>query len=321
MLEDLKKKLPGLKENEPLASHTTFKIGGPAKFYYPANNSDELLKAVKAADFFGLPYAIIGWGSNLIVADAGYDGLVIKLNSDNYTIDGNEITAEAGLNLSRLVGAASQAGLTGLEFAVGIPGTVGGAAIGNAGAFGQSFGDLVKSVEIYDNGKVRKISREKMNYGYRESAYKHSAAVILSVTISLKQGNAKTIGEKMMEIISARKNLPYEPSAGCIFKNINLDEIKFDHGRVLKELEISEDEWKKITSHGKLPVAYIIDRLGMKGEVIGGCRISDKHCAFFVNDGECKAEHVMMLISKVKMKVRNQLGIQLQEEVKYLGFE
>ena len=320
MLDQLTKKLGDVRENELMANHTTFKIGGPAKFYYRAKNSQQLLKAVKAAESFALPYAIIGWGSNILVADAGYDGLVIQNSSDNFVIEGNEITADAGLNLSRLVGVATQAGLSGLEFCAGIPGTVGGATAGNAGAYGQSFGQLVKMVKIYDQGKIKKISREKMNFSYRDSAYKHSSAVILSVTIGLEPASSESIRVKVMATISGRKKLPTEPSAGCIFKNIELNKIEYDREKILRVLEISEAEWKKITSRGKLSVGYVIERLGLKNETIGGCRISDKHCAFFINTGQCTAEQVMMLISAIKMKVRNKLGLQLQEEIKYLGF-
>src|SRR3989339_282517 len=139
MFDKLNKKLPGLKNNEPMANHTTFKIGGPARYFYVANNSEELLKAVKAAEELSLPHFIFGWGSNLLVSDQGYEGLMIKATSQNFEIKDQEIWVEAGVNLSRLVGEAAKSGLTGLEFASGIPGTLGGAIRGNAGAYGQGF--------------------------------------------------------------------------------------------------------------------------------------------------------------------------------------
>lgn len=321
MLNQLIQKLGEVKENEPLANHTTFKIGGPARYFYIAKDSRELLTAIWTAEKFNLPYFILGWGSNLLVSDQGFNGLVIKTTSNNFAIKGEEIFAEAGVNLSRLVGEATQAGLTGLEFAAGIPGTVGAAARGNAGAYGSGFGDLVTGLEVYKDGKMQNLRQEDMAYHYRDSILKHGQGVILSVKIKLQKSNFKEVQKKVIEIIKQRKEkLPWEPSAGCIFKNIELDKIEIDKEKIIKELDITEIEWQKATQYGKLPIGYIIDCLGLKGKIIGGCQISEKHCAFFINTDQAKAEHVMMLISDVKMRVRNQLGIQLQEEVQYLGF-
>jgi len=321
MLSQLQQKLGTVKENEPMANHTTFKIGGPAKYFYVAKNSDELLLAVKTAQDLNLPYFILGWGSNLVVADNGFAGLVIKTLSENFEVRGEEIFAEAGVNLSRLVGEAARAGLTGLEFASGIPGTVGGAARGNAGAYGKGFGDVIKKVKVYQNGQVQELTKEEMKYSYRQSLVKQTGGIILSVVVGLKNGDSQTIHAEVLKIIKDRNDkLPYEPSAGCIFQNIELDKVAIDPQKAIKELDITEKEWQEATAFGKLPIGFVIDHLGLKNKTIGGCKISDKHCAFFINTGEAKAEHVMMLISDVKMRVRNQLGAQIQEEVQYLGF-
>jgi len=321
MINKLRGKLGEVKENESLALHTTFKIGGPAKYFYSAQNSRELLTAVWAAEKFNLPFFILGWGSNLLVADAGFDGLVIKSTSNNFVVKGEEVFAESGVNLSRLVGEAAKAGLSGLEFAAGIPGTVGGAARGNAGAYGQSFGDLVTGLEVYQDGKNKNFRKEDMDYHYRDSILKHGKGVILSVKIKLQKSESKTVQDEVIRIIKQRKEkLPWEPSAGCIFKNIDLNDPAVSKERIIKELEITEAEWQEATKHGKLPVAFVFDHLDLKGKKIGGCLISEKHAAFFINTDQAKAEHVIMLISDVKMRVRNQLGIQLQEEVQYLGF-
>ncbi|MFA6254719.1 MAG: UDP-N-acetylmuramate dehydrogenase [Patescibacteria group bacterium] len=321
MLSQLQQKLGTVKENEPMANHTTFKIGGPAKYFYVAKNSDELLLAVKTAQDLNLPYFILGWGSNLVVADNGFAGLVIKTLSENFEVRGEEIFAEAGVNLSRLVGEAARAGLTGLEFASGIPGTVGGAARGNAGAYGKGFGDVIKKVKVYQNGQVQELTKEEMKYSYRQSLVKQTGGIILSVVVGLKNGDSQAIHAEVLKIIKDRNDkLPYEPSAGCIFQNIELDKVAIDPQKAIKELDITEKEWQEATAFGKLPIGFVIDHLGLKNKTIGGCKISDKHCAFFINTGEAKAEHVMMLISDVKMRVRNQLGAQIQEEVQYLGF-
>ena len=322
MSEELKQKLGSeLKENEILAQHTTFKIGGPAKYFYIAKSSQDLLKAVKLAQELNINYFILGWGSNILVSDSGFDGLVIKSTSDNYKIEGDKIIVDAGFNLSKLVGVAAQAGLAGLEKFAGIPATVGGAARGNAGAFGVGLGDKIIELEIYKDGKTKKISQPEMKYNYRDSLLKHEQGIILSVVIKLEKGNSDEIKNKVNEILKERKEkLPIEPSAGCVFKNCEIDKTKIDVDNAIKELEITREEWDKATKHGKLPIGFIIDNLGLKGKSIGGAKVSEQHGSFIVNTGNAKAEHVMMLISDIKMRVRNQLGIQIQEEIQYVGF-
>jgi UDP-N-acetylmuramate dehydrogenase len=256
-----------------------------------------------------------------LVSDNGFDGLVIKSSSDNVEVSGQEIRAESGLNLSRLVGLALQNSLVGLETLIGIPGTVGGAAFGNAGAYGVSFSKLIKEVEIYQAGVIKKLSAKEMNFDYRDSVLKYKPGIVLAVTVKLEPGDKKEIQAKAVKLAIERKQkLPTEPSAGCIFKNIKLDKVQLDVPRVIKELDITEAEWQKLTIHGKLSVAFVLDRLGLKGKIIGGCQISPKHANFFINLGNAKAEHVIMMISDVKMRVRNQLTVQLQEEIRYLGF-
>jgi UDP-N-acetylmuramate dehydrogenase len=321
MVNKLKKILPGIVKNEPMSRHTTFKIGGPAKYFCLAKNSRELLKAAQAAEELNLSYFILGWGSNLLVSDQGYDGLIIKSVSDQYQIKGREIWAESGLNLSRLVGLAAQSGLSGLEKLAGVPGTVGGAARGNAGAYGVSFGDLIKQVELYQAGQIKKISHSEMQYHYRDSLLKHQAGVILAVTLKLSLSEQRNLQPEVIKVIKERNGrLPLEPSAGCIFKNIDLGQVQIDETKVRHELDITQTEWLDATKHGKLSVAYIIERLDLKGKRIGDCQISEKHGAFFVNLGHARAQDVIMLISDIKMRVRNQLGIQLEEEIQYLGF-
>jgi len=309
-----------VKENEILALHTTFKIGGPAKYFYVAHDSSQLLRAVKSAEKLNIPYVILGWGSNVLVSDDGFPGLVIKSTSDRYEISGQEISAEAGFSLNRLVGLAAQAGLSGLEQFVGIPSSVGGAARGNAGAFGVGLGDRILWVEVYQDGKIKKFSQTEMEYAYRESRLKHEPGIILSVMMKLEKTDPALIQQKVIEKIKSRKNIPLEPSAGCVFKNCELDKIQIDESRIVKELDVTLEEWREATKFKKLPIGYIVDRLGLKGKIIGGAKVSEKHGAFIVNIGTARAEHVLMLISDIKMEVRNKLGIQLQEEIEYIGF-
>jgi len=200
------KEFSGIRKNVPLAPYTTFKIGGPAKYFYEAKSKEDLVKAIKAAKETGLPFFILGGGSNVLVSDKGFDGLVIKLQATSYKLpqprqakrggQATKIVADAGVLLSKLVDESARAGLTGLEWAVGIPGTVGGAVRGNAGAFGVSMSDVVKNIRNYED-------------------------VILSVELELKKGDREKSKKMIKEYLEYRdKRHPLEyPSAGCIFKN------------------------------------------------------------------------------------------------------
>lgn len=322
MIDKLREKIsPEVKENEILAPYTTFKIGGPAKYFFVAKDSRDLLKAVKVAEELNLNYVIIGWGSNILVSDNGFDGLVIKAANGNYEIRGEEIYAESGISLAKLVGIATQEGLTGLESFTGIPSSFGGAVRGNAGAFGKSMADIIIEVEVYKDGKIKKYSNQDMKFSYRDSVIKHESGVVLSAIIKLAKGDPKEIKDKVVEISLERKGgHPKDPSAGCIFKNCELDKAQIDEERVIKELDISKEEWEEATKHGKLPIGFIIDHLGLKGKKIGGAQIAEQHGSFILNVEDAKAEHVIMMISDIKMRVRNQLGIGLAEEVQYIGF-
>ncbi|MDX9893305.1 MAG: UDP-N-acetylmuramate dehydrogenase [Patescibacteria group bacterium] len=321
MSEELKNILPGLQTAVSLAEYNTYKIGGLAKYFYIAKSKDDLLKAIQAAKQAGVEYTIIGWGSNILVADSGYDGLVIKNSSSVIAAEGEIIEAESGVNLASLIGFATRQGLSGLEFAAGIPGTLGGAIYGNAGAYGSSFSSVVQEVEVYQDGEVKKFSNEEMKFDYRHSILKERPGIILSVKMKLTPKNPKEIQSKVIETIKGRNaKLPAEPSCGCVFKNIDLSKVEINKAKVIKALDINEEEWEQAIRHGKLSVGYVIEKLGLKDKKIGGCQISPKHASYLINIEHAKAEHVVMLISDIKMRVRDELGIQLQEEVQYLGF-
>lgn len=258
------KKLPGIKKNVRLASYTTFKIGGPAQYFFIAKTNDDLIKAIKAAKEENRSYFILGGASNLLVSDEGFKGLVIKAENSSFEIKDNLIKTEAGAKLDDLVKASIKANLTGLEWAVGIPGTIGGAVKVNASAFGHDMKEIVKKIK------------------------KHQQ-VILSVELVLKKNGNKNLVKEHLDY--RKKNHPQEPSAGCIFKN--------PPGQ----------------SAGQL-----IDEAGFKGRKIGKAMVSEKHANFIINLGQAKAEHVIILISLIKQKVRNKFGIQLMEEIQYLGF-
>jgi UDP-N-acetylmuramate dehydrogenase len=321
MIDQLRKQLgPTVLEQESLAAHVTFQLGGPAKYFYPAHSADELYRALVAAEQLVIPYLVLGIGSNVIIADTGFDGLVIQVQGGTITVDGTSVVAEAGAPLGDLVVACTNAGLAGVERLAGIPSTVGGAVRGNAGAYGQSIGDVVAEVTIFANGKKETLDRAAMQFGYRDSILKHQSGVLLSARLQLAAGDStalKTINE---ETIEKRRRFPTEPSAGCIFKNIELDKVAVDVERVKRVLELTDEEWREVTKFGKLPTGFILQRMQYGGQKRGGVQMSDKHCAYMIKVGDARAEHAIMFISEMKMRVRNELGIQLQEEVQYVGF-
>jgi UDP-N-acetylmuramate dehydrogenase len=286
-------KLKGIKESVKLAPYTTFKIGGPAKYFYIAKTIDNLVKAVQIARELKISYFVLGGGSNILVSDKGFDGLVIKIKDLRPEIKDATITAGAGLALAKLVDASIKEGLTGLEWAIGIPGTVGGAVRNNAGAFGQNMGDMIESVRVLRGFGPVKLNNKQCQFGYRDSIFKHNKDIILEVKLKLRKGDKKESKRLIGQYLSRRKEtqpLKY-PSAGCVFKN---------------------------------PAGYsagqLIDKCGLKAKQIGGAQISQLHANFIINRGRAKARHVVELIEFIKQKVKDTFNIELEEEIEYVGF-
>ena len=311
----IEKKLPGVKKNILLKNYTTFLIGGPAKYFFQAKTKRDLILAVKIAKKFRLPFFVLGGGSNLLVSDKGFKGLVIKIRNSKFEIlngarrrrEGggmvsSKIFTEAGTLLGHLVNATTRVGLTGLEWAVGIPGTVGGAVRGNAGAFRKSMKDIIKTVEAFDTktGKIKILKNKDCKFGYRDSIFKKNKnLIILSAVLQLKKGRhppatrKKKIKNKIKKNLKQRKETqPLNfPSAGSIFQN----PPGFSAGE-------------------------LIEKCGLKGKRIGNVKIFEKHANFIVNLGGGKGKDVMGLIKIIKNKVKNKFGIVLEEEVQFLGF-
>jgi len=324
------KGLFGVQKNIPLKKYTTFKIGGPAKYFFVAKNKADLIKAIKVAknlnpspfpkgDRVKLPFFILGGGSNLLVSDKGFNGLLIKTLNTKYKILNTKIMAEAGMMLSHLVDVTANTGLTGLEWAVGIPGTVGGAISGNAGAFGKSIADIIKEVEVFDTQteKIKIFKKEDFKFGYRNSIFKENPhLIILSATLQLKRGRHPPATRKKKIKNKIRKNLEQRkktqplnfPSAGSVFKN----PVAFSAG------ELGEEDK---SSSSRLAAARLIEECGLKGKRVGNVKISEKHANFIVNLGQGKAEDVIKLIKLIKKEVKKKFGIELEEEICYLGFK
>jgi len=293
----LKKLLPEVRENVSLKKFSTFKIGGEAEFFFIASKKDDLIKSIRLARNFKLPFFILGNGSNLLISDRGFKGLVIKLEDRDYRSKGNKIYAKAGISLGQLVTVALKNNLMGLEWAVGIPGTLGGAIYGNAGAFGKSMSNIIQEVEIYDikSRKIKALKNKDCKFDYRESIFKNNKnLIIISAKLRLKKGNKEKIKQKMEAYLNHRiETQPLNfPSIGSIFKN----------------------------PKGKF-AAEMIEKCGLKGEKIGGVKISEKHANFIINPGKGRARDVVKLINLIKEKVRKKFRVNLKEEILYLGFK
>ena len=305
-----------IKKNVSLRNFTTFKIGGRAKYFLLAKNEEELIKGIDFAKKKKLPFFILGGGSNLLISDKGYNGLVIKIVNSKYKILGNKIHTEAGVPLSLIVNNAIKQGLTGLEWAVGIPGTIGGAIRGNAGVSEASIADIVKKVIVLEKEKINKYKNKDCKWGYRESIFKKKKnLIILFIEIQLKKGNKKKIQEKIKKYLNYRKaNQPLNFfSAGSIFKNKRL---KIKDKKLLKEFP----ELKEFNKKGIIPSGYLVEKLGLKGEKIGKVQISKKHANFIINKGGGRASDVLKLIKLIKDKVKKKFKIKLEEEIQFLGF-
>lgn len=315
--QQLKKILPGLRKNVLLKNYTTFRIGGPARYFLKAETKKDLIQAIRIAKRHNLPFFILGGGSNLLVSDKGFGGIVIKTQLSDYQIKGSEIFTEAGTTLSLLVHESAKRNLTGFEWAAGIPGTIGGAVRGNAGAFGGETKDVVKEVEVLNlkNLKTENIKNSDCQFGYRESIFKKRRNfIILSVILKLEKNNKKKIKETTKKYLIYRKERhPQEPSAGSVFKNIGIDKLKRDF---LKKFPKA----KKVIKEKTLPAAFLINQCQLTGKKIGKAQISKDHPNFIINVGDARAEDVKKLINLTKKKVKSKFGIILKEEIHFLGF-
>ncbi len=279
----------------PMSKYTYMQVGGTASIVAFVNNAKELIAAIREANNQCIKYVVIGNGSNVIFSDKGFDGLVIiTKNMKNFTLEGNVIKADCGAPLSKLAVAAQKSELTGLEFAYGIPGTVGGGLFMNAGAFGGNISDVVVSSICYDptNDCIRKIDLDEHEFKYRESIYsKNPHLIILAVMLELAPGRMSDIISQMNKNVRTRKEKqPLEyPSAGSVFKR---------------------------------PVGYyageMIEKSGLKGYRIGGAEVSEKHAGFIINRGNATADDVMSLIDHIKKTVYDNYEVELECEVRYI---
>ena len=282
---------------EPMAKHTSFRIGGPADVLAQPADEAELAALLKRAGEHAVPVTLVGNGSNLLVRDKGIRGLVIKLSNifSSITVDGNVMTFGSGISLAMASKKAASLSLSGLEFAVGIPGTSGGAVYMNAGGYDGEMAKVVTCVRVMDmQGKISELQASELDFAYRHTALQNSGWIVISVTVALQPGEAESIAAKMADFSQRRiSKQPLElPSAGSMFKR---------------------------------PPGYfagtLIEQTGLKGYTVGGAQVSQKHAGFVVNVGGATAKDVLQLISDVQSKVFAAHGVRLEPEVLVLGEE
>ena len=280
------------KENEPLAAHCTFKIGGPARLFVQPADRAQLCRAVALCKAQGVRYYLLGNGSNILFADEGYNGAVLDVSSmqDAVEVHGTQLTAGAGVRLSALCKTALEHGLTGLEFAYGIPGTVGGAVYMNAGAYGGEMKDVLQSVRyLTQDGDIVEAETAVLDLSYRHSIFEENGGCILSAMFHLKRGDPDAIKARMNELMAKRveKQPLDKPSAGSTFKR---------------------------------PVgafaAALIDQCGLRGYRLGGAAVSEKHCGFVVNMGGATCADVLALCDEVRAIVKKKTGYELEKEIR-----
>ncbi|WP_455716262.1 UDP-N-acetylmuramate dehydrogenase [Anaerosporobacter sp.] len=301
MLNDINQKLKAILSeenivrNEPLAKHTTFKIGGPADYFVTPENKDQLKLVIQVCTESNTPYYIIGKGSNLLVGDKGYKGVIIQIYKkfNRIEFDNNIVTAGAGVMLSRLAREAAEHGLAGLQGESGIPGTLGGAVAMNAGAYGYEIKDYIKSATVISqDGELLTLNKEELQLGYRTSIVQKNSYVVLEATFELSSGKKEDILEEIKEFDKKRaEKQPLEfPSAGSTFKR---------------------------------PEGYFAGKLimdaGLRGYRVGDIMVSEKHCGFVVNVGNGTASEVRQLISDVQRIVYEKNQVMLEPEVRFLG--
>ncbi len=281
---------------EPMAGHNTFRIGGEADCFLQLENETQLKGVQRYLGLAGIPFFVLGNGSNLLVSDSGYRGVVLQIGQlmSDIRVEGCRITAKAGATLAQAARAAAEHGLTGLEFASGIPGTVGGGVVMNAGAYGGEMAQVAELVKVVSGeGEILELDNDTMEFGYRTSSIKNHPFTVTEVVFRLERGDREAVRRKMEELAARRREKqPLEyPSAGSTFKR-------------------PEGHFA-----GKL-----IMEAGLRGFQIGGARVSDKHCGFVVNMGDATAQDVRDVIARVQEQVKDRFHVELEPEVIFLGW-
>ncbi len=311
-----------IRENEPLATHTVFKIGGPARFFIEVGSGKDLRAAVQNAVERHLSWVILGAGSNVLVSDQGFPGVVIHPVGGAVRRAGELMVADAAVSMARVVGESLAQGLCGFEWAIGIPGTIGGSVYGNAGCFGSEMKDVIEQVSVFDANRktIVEWANEQCAFAYRSSIFKsHPEFVVLAATLRLAPGD-RDEGQKLVKEFTGRRIEAQDigsASAGCALKNIPWSRPDISRARLLERFP----ELIAFRSQPTIPAGFLIDRAGMKGRCVGQACVSVRHANYIVNRGGATAEEVRMLMLLVKEHVRRKYGLVLEEEIRCIGFK
>lgn len=305
-----------IEENVPLAPFTSLRIGGPARFMVRAGSRIQLLNALRFAQQGDLPFCILGGGSNLLVSDDGFDGVAVRLFLDGVTVSGSQVRVEAGFDLTTLVHKTAGWGLSGLESLAGIPGTVGGAVRGNAGAYGGAIADVLTTVTAIDTATLTRVELggEESGFGYRDSRFKRDRSlVVVEALLSLTPGAPEEIAARIAGTLAKReaKQLSCDLSAGSFFMNPIVSDPELI-GR------FEEDQGVRCRAC-RIPAGWLIDQAGLRDLRVGGAAVSHKHANYLINTGSATAADMVALARLVRGEVQAKLGVLLQEEVSTLG--
>ncbi len=306
-----------LQENVLLAPYTTFKIGGPARRFVRVSTAQQLQEAFEWAKMKDVQTFLLGGGSNILVSDKGFDGLVIHLESTPPRREEFSLIAFAGTTLSSVVDMARDCSLEGMQNLSGIPGLVGGAVRGNAGAFGVEMKDVVFSVQALHGKTLEEkiFSNKECHFSYRTSVFKEEGWIVTEVLFKLRPGDKEKLA-KIMEDVVAQRNAKHNQSALCAGS--------FFINPVVENEELRK-EFEKETNAScrekKVPAGWLIDKMGLRGKKMGGAMVSEMHPNYIINTGDARAEDVVMLMSYIKQQVRDGLGVQLTQEVQLVGFD
>lgn len=283
-----------------LASLTSLQTGGPASYFLIARSAGDLVRAIQAAARLNIPVFVMGGGSNLLVSDDGFDGLVIKFEITGLKlVDSSTVESRAGERLVDLVDFATEHSLSGLEFAAGIWGTVGGAIYGNAGAYGGEIGNRLEKATLVDQrGELKEVPSDYFQFGYRHSCLKETREVVVSAWFSLRPGDREEIKNRVDDILLQRaQRHPDKRTAGCFFRNVPDDSREY----------------------GKQPAGYLLEEAGAKELKVGGAEVYPKHANIIVNTGNATSKDIRRLADMMKQRVLDRFGIELQEEIQQLG--
>ncbi|QQS61376.1 MAG: UDP-N-acetylmuramate dehydrogenase [Candidatus Moraniibacteriota bacterium] len=306
-----------IQENIRLAPYTTFKIGGPAKWFACVSNTKEIQEILFWSREKNIPIFFLGGGSNVLISDKGFDGLVIHLENIDPIINNFEIKAFSGTSLKDVAIMAQKNSLAGMENLYGIPGSVGGAVRGNAGAFGVEMKNVVSQVEFIDkrNLEIQKISSKECHFSYRTSVFKERGdKIITHATFLLKQGDTDEL-EKVMKDVEEKRNSRQDQSAMCAGS--------FFVNPIVENKELRLEFEKEVASpcrENKVPAGWLIDKVGLRGKRIGDAMVSETHPNYILNVGRATSDEIIMLMSYIKQQVRDNFGVELVQEVEFVGF-